>query len=534
MRKAGTAASYLYPGLMLVIMAGAFLLRVFALDARPMHCDEAVHAYKAGILLETGRYEYNPREYHGPVLYYCSLPFFWLRGASAYSDLTESMLRIVPVLFGVGLILLLGPLRKVLGAKECLAAALLTALSPAMVFYSRYYIQEMALVFFSFAALVFGWRYLRTGKGGWAAVAGAFFGAMYATKETCVIAWTALGIAAIATHAVNRWRKESRPSSERPAYRYAHLGAAAAAAMMVAFLFLSGFLTHVRGAWDSLGSYAFYLNRAGVVGAEVTSASAAIDAAHHHYHPWYFYLKMLLFSRYGPGPWWSEAFILILAVVGGVSAFADGRSAERDHSFVRFLVFYTLVLILIYSAIPYKTPWVMLGFLHGLILLAGVGVVSLFRRFSSLALKTAIGALLILGAVHLGRQAWLASYRFDCDPRNPYVYAHTSRDLLRLVDRVEAIAAVHPEGRNLLIKIVTDDYWPLPWYLRGFDQVGYWNRIPEVPDADVAICKPEFEEPMDARLKDAYQKEYFGLRPEVLMTTYIRSDWWDAFLRERM
>jgi hypothetical protein len=45
---------------MLVIMAGAFLLRVFALDARPMHCDEAVHAYKAGILLETGRYEYNP------------------------------------------------------------------------------------------------------------------------------------------------------------------------------------------------------------------------------------------------------------------------------------------------------------------------------------------------------------------------------------------------------------------------------------------------------------------------------------------
>jgi len=35
-------------------------------------------------------------------------------------------------------------------------------------------------------------------------------------------------------------------------------------------------------------------------------------------------------------------------------------------------------------------------------------------------------------------------------------------------------------------------------------------------------------------LRDAYQKEYFGLRPEVLLTTYIRSDWWDAFIRERM
>jgi predicted membrane-bound mannosyltransferase len=66
MRRAETWTKYRFPGPMLVIVAGAFLLRVFALDARPMHCDEAVHAYKAGILLETGRYEYNPREYHGP------------------------------------------------------------------------------------------------------------------------------------------------------------------------------------------------------------------------------------------------------------------------------------------------------------------------------------------------------------------------------------------------------------------------------------------------------------------------------------
>lgn len=533
MRKAETWKIYRFPGPMLVIVAGAFLLRVFALDARPMHCDEAVHAYKTGILLETGRYEYNPREYHGPVLYYCSLPLLWLRGANTHADFTESVLRFVPVLFGSALVVLLWPLRKVLGSKECLAAGLLTALSPAMVFYSRYYIQEMALVFFTFSALVFAWRYLRTGKGIWAAVAGAFFGAMYATKETCVIAWTALAVAAIATRMVNRWRNESR-TSPRPAYQYAHLGAASASALIVAFLFLSGFLTHVRGAWDSLGSYAFYLNRAGVVGAEVTSASIAIDAAHHHYHPWYFYLKMLLFSRYGPGPWWSEAFILILAVAGGVSAFADGRSGERDHSFVRFLALYTLVTILIYSAIPYKTPWVMLGFLHGLILLAAVGVVSLFRRFPSRAMKAVIGVLLILGAVHLGSQAWLASYRFDCDPRNPYVYAHTSRDLIRLADRMEALAIVHPEGRDLLIKIVTDDYWPLPWYLRGFGRVGYWDRVPEAPDADVVICKPDFEEQMDARLRDAYQKEYFGLRPEVLLTAYIRSDLWHAFLRERM
>jgi hypothetical protein len=29
------------------------------------------------------------------------------------------------------------------------------------------------------------------------------------------------------------------------------------------------------------------------------------------------------------------------------------------------LAFYTLILLALYSAIPYKTPWCLLGFLHG-------------------------------------------------------------------------------------------------------------------------------------------------------------------------
>ena len=36
-------------------------------------------------------------------------------------------------------------------------------------------------------------------------------------------------------------------------------------------------------------------------------------------------------------------------------------------------------MLVVYSAIPYKTPWCLLGFLHGMILLAGVGAVVLVR-----------------------------------------------------------------------------------------------------------------------------------------------------------
>ena len=64
---------------------------------------------------------------------------------------------------------------------------MLTAISPALVFYSRYYIQETLLVFFTLAAVGCGWRYLRTHRLGWIVAAGASVGMMHATKETWIL-----------------------------------------------------------------------------------------------------------------------------------------------------------------------------------------------------------------------------------------------------------------------------------------------------------------------------------------------------------
>ena len=49
------------------IVTLAAALRLSALGERPMHADEAVHAAKLGRLIEQGRYEYDPAEYHGPT-----------------------------------------------------------------------------------------------------------------------------------------------------------------------------------------------------------------------------------------------------------------------------------------------------------------------------------------------------------------------------------------------------------------------------------------------------------------------------------
>ncbi|MGH7973558.1 MAG: phospholipid carrier-dependent glycosyltransferase, partial [Limisphaerales bacterium] len=127
----------------------AAALRVPGLDARPMHNDEAVNAIKFGQLWEHGHYKYDPNEHHGPTLIYATLVQARLTGAPGFDRLSEVRLRMVTVVFGVGLILLLPLLTDGLGRNGVLWAALLTAVSPAFVFYSRYFIHEVLLVFFT-------------------------------------------------------------------------------------------------------------------------------------------------------------------------------------------------------------------------------------------------------------------------------------------------------------------------------------------------------------------------------------------------
>ena len=81
------------------------MLRLPKLAQRPMHTDEAVHAIRFGELLETSTYKYDPFEYHGPILLYSTLIPAWLSGADTLTDVTEVTLRIVPVLFGIRLVL---------------------------------------------------------------------------------------------------------------------------------------------------------------------------------------------------------------------------------------------------------------------------------------------------------------------------------------------------------------------------------------------------------------------------------------------
>jgi len=386
--------------LFLLIVCAAILFRVVRLDLRPMHHDEANQAVKFGDLLERGEYRYDPIEHHGPTLYYFSLLFAWISSGTSFAALDEVTLRLVPALFGVGLVLLLLLLKDGFSRSAIVFSGILIAVSPLMVFYSRFYIQETLLVFFLLGTIAASWRYHVDRTWGWAAAIGLFIGLMYATKETCIIAFGAL-------------------------------------------------------------------------------------------------------------------FVGLL-----------------------FIFFFTLLSTAVYSLIPYKTPWNMLPFFIGLVLLAGNGAAFLVERSKNLALRSLILLILCAGIFHLGCQAHSAIYRFHVDSRNPYVYAHTSPDFLNLVRRVEDIARYHPDQKDILIKIITypDEAWPLPWYLRAFTRVGYWQEADEagaVEDVPIVISSIDKTEKIQTKLQQTHQGEFFGLRPEVLLAVHIRKDLWEKFLENK-
>jgi uncharacterized protein (TIGR03663 family) len=509
-----------FAGLFLLVLIAGAGLRLADLGRRPMHHDEANQALKFGALLERGEYRYDKSDHHGPSLYYLSLPLARALGAETLAALSERTLRLVPAFFGVGVILLLLLFPHLMGREAALWSALALAVSPVMVYFSRFYIQETLLLFFLAGFVASLWRYKRRPSWAWALAAGVFAGMMYATKETSVIAFVSVAAAFLATSLFKSGKEKDRPAAPKSISLL--IGIAAATAL--SFLLFTSFFQNPRGWLDSILSFKFYFVRAGEAG--------------FHIHPWNYYLRTLAFSKSGPGPVWSEAFILILAAAGIAAALGRRSSSPGGRPSLIFFAFYTLFSTASYSLIPYKTPWNILPFYLGFVLLAGSGAAALLGAWRTRWARTLFSLLLAAGFIHLGVEAWRASFVYPADPRNPYVYAQTSPDFLKLVGRVEELAAIHPDHERMLIKVVAGPYetWPLPWYLRRFDRVGYWQDAAgagSFEEAPVVIADSEQSGRLESRLSPSYQSEYYGLRPNVLLVLYARTDLWEAYLKSR-
>jgi uncharacterized protein (TIGR03663 family) len=572
--------------LSVVILAAAAFLRFYDLDLKPMHHDEGVNGFFLTSLVRQGIYKYDPTNYHGPTLYYLSLPPVALFGLSTFA------VRFLTAAFGVATVWLVLCLRRQLGTVAALAAAALVAVSPGAVYYSRYFIHETLFVFFTLGVVVAAVRFYETASAWHLMLLALSAGLLCATKETHFVSVITLLLAWLVAWGWSRGRGPERPAaaagrrrSARPAPRaesgyralVSKLGGPNAAAfyavwalalfVIVNGLFYSSFLTNWQGLNDAFKAL------------DVWSDTGTSDF---HKKPVYTYANWL---------WQEEAPILILAAVGSAVALF-GRARHRVAVFAGAWGFGVLAA---YSLIPYKTPWLALNFVIPLALAAGYAVQALGRLplerlllfvaaalvgsgvlywlseaawlatqgrqaaavFTLVAGLTALGASLVLDAEGRGAgwprraaqacavlllacavgafQTYRLNFEHYDDDRYPYVYSHSKRGMLQLVGEIERLAERTGRGKETAINIASRDYWPLPWYFRDYKGVGYHGSAAASydPQSTPIVVGREDGQPADAdyigKLRPLLKAEYeevgtYELRPGVRLVLFARRD----------
>jgi uncharacterized protein (TIGR03663 family) len=500
----------------IAIFVIAAVLRLYDLNLVPLHHDEGVNGNFLVRLVREGAYNYDPANYHGPTLYYFAAVIPWITkvlfGNAARDNygLTTFTIRLIPVLFGLATIGLIFLLRRRLGTVATLAGGLMLAVSPGAVYLSRYFIHETLFVFFTLGIVVAAMRFYDERNPAYIMPGAASAALLFATKETAFISVGVLIIALGMTWAymrVMRGNTQRSTTSETVRTVIDEMGGTTRLIMSVVFalivfaalylLFYSSFFTNYKGISDSLQTFEIW---------KKTGTQA-------HVHPPEMYLVWL--TR-------QESPLLFLGAIGAAIAVLRPRN-----SLALFCGLWSFGLIAAYSIIGYKTPWIVLNFVVPLALIAGYAFQAIYEldhrqwRLVAVILVAAVG-------VAVYQSIDLNFFNYDNDqPQYVYVYAHTRRSMLNLVNEVERIAKQN-SGNTTGITIVSPDYWPLPWYFRNFTRVGYYGRMAATTEP-IIIANANQKGEIDTNFGHLYEQlpgpepgGTFELRPGVSLILYQR------------
>jgi len=488
----------------LAILGVAAWLRFADLSHQPLHFDEAATGARiTADRLELGRYTFDPHHCHGPLLSMGAAVVARLRGETTWSNLTKLSLRLTIAL--CSLLTVAGALltgRRGTG----LAAAALVATSPLLVYYGRIFIHESMFVAFGLLVLLSLAAFLERPTRLTAALVGIGVGLMAATRETFVISLFAWGLPALV------WLWTAQPgvpwarriaTAWKTHLRYLLLSLFLCIALIA--LFYSDLGRHPKGIIDFVRTYFAY------------------DVVEGHEKPFVYFFEMLLWPRVRGGLWWTEGGLLLLAIYGYIRC-----PAGKERSICRFVAHGGVLHLLVYSLIAYKTPWLAcLGWLH-ICLVAGFGVACLLRDIRGWW-RIPVCAALVLVVSWQFAQSRRAIFRFASDMRNPYAYVPTSRDVERMATWLDDLAEDAPSLDSAPVAVVGQAYWPLPWYLRGFTKVGYYDALPAgATERPLILLVTSGEAPDTSPLETSHIFFPRGLRNEVLVTVAIRQDIWNA------
>jgi len=565
----------LWIGSCAAITAIAAFLRFAALSMKPFHHDEGVNGWFLTTLFREGAYKYDPANYHGPTLYYIALAFSKVFG----NELNTTTVRASVAIWGVLMVVLCFYLRPYIGKIGSLFAGLFVAVSPGMVFISRYFIHEIFFVFLSLAVVIATVFFIEKKKAGafsvfWMAIIlltcflpstltlaskiagentttlwlmrGLFFfveaalvffvmrmlidwnggRAVYLLLAAACVAllfatketaFITLGTMLIAWACVWLWRRLYRPAVEAADGEIDDRG-----------LNWSNFSSAMGSRTDRM-----LLLSAGAVlivylivlfFSSFFTYAEGLQGFYQAYAIWtktgnkdHTQNGTLAYLRWG---FRMEAPIFILSALGFIIALIRSR-----HRFAIFTGFWAFGLLAAYTIIPYKTPWLALSFLLPMCIAGGYAIGQLAAGKSN-ACRFAAAALGVAAAAIMTYQTYELNFvRYD-DDQMPYVYAHTRRDFLDMMREIDHYAEKSGKGKEAQIEIVSPDYWPMVWYTRDYAHADYWGKMVDVKDAEMIVAKKRDQDDEAIRRFSA-RYEYVGswdLRPGVELVLLVRRD----------
>lgn len=465
---------------LLAIMLLAAALRLAFLDLKAPHFDEGVNGWFADRLRETGTFVYTPDNFHGPWHFYTVFVAQELLGRNVWAlrmPAVVASLLSIPVLFLFG---------RWFGRSAARWAALAFAVSPGAVFYGRYSIHEPWFVLFT---MLFVWGVIalwvnRDRAGLWASVLGLT--GMILNKETYLIH---AGSLALAAAVFTGWRRVSRlqPATARAARRTWTKRDAWSAGIVAAFLLVFFYSGNFFNPAGLLGPF-----KACFAWTETGTAGNGHEKAAYDLLPFLNYYWLALLARYE----WPALLGLAWSV----------RYAWPAPAAPRLLAIYAAGIFVAYSIIPYKTPWCMASIVWPWFLFFGL----LMDTVRGSWVKILGGALVVAS---LGLSIKLNFYEYENDAE-PYVYVQTYRSVETLTGPLRRLADADPRYLHTEGAIYLESYYPLPWILGDFTNVGYHGGpVPDaLPRAEFHVIETAKAEDLRGKLGENYDERTFKLR----------------------
>lgn len=491
-----------YKFLGLIILLSALLIRMYELGARVFHHDESIHASFTLKLLDTGEYTYQP-SYHGPFLFHTTAIIFH------YLGINDATARLIPVFFGVASILLLFLLEKEIGKRGVLWSAFLIAFSPSMVYYSRFFRNDLTIVFCTLATVAGGIRYLENlntrKRYPYLFLVASSLAVAVASKENAylvILMFGAYGGLYLIYRFYSDWKKENLSLIKALQLK------GSAILPFLPELFFSILLFFFIAMMFYTSYFRYY-----------TTPFEIVEKAFAHWTemhriqrlggPFYYYIPILLLY---------EIPILFFGILGIIHFL---RKRGKNTAFFIFLSYWAIASLLLYSYLQEKVPWLVVHIVLPFAILAGAFLGDSFSSLESgkkpafkiarskvRILMTGILALTLIVSLF---QCISVNYYKSMDPNERMVYTQSSPEIRDLMTKIEGFNK-KTDRLTLCVLDPYDMYWPLPWYLRDYKLASYLRKPPSNLNYDTIIAPVEYQMYREIS-EDEYASYNFTLRP---------------------